>query len=52
MRAVVVNQNALAALTIAVLQSERVQNLKRLSWSATLQPPRGALAHAEAVLKA
>jgi hypothetical protein len=40
-----------AALLVAVSQSERVRGIQSLSWTATGQPPRGALAHAEGALK-
>lgn len=41
-----------SALIIAVSQSERVRTIESLALPATLHPPRGAIAHAEAVLKA
>jgi hypothetical protein len=41
-----------AALIIAVAQSERVRIIERLAWAATIQPERGAIAHAEGALKA
>jgi hypothetical protein len=41
-----------SALIIGVSQSERVRNIESLALPATMQPPRGALAHAEAALQA
>lgn len=41
-----------AALIRAVAQSERVRKVVALDWSVTLQPERGAMAHAEGALKA
>jgi hypothetical protein len=41
-----------SALIIAVSQSERVRTIESLALPTTFHPPRGALAHAEAVLKA
>jgi hypothetical protein len=41
-----------SALIIAVSQSQRVQDIERLAWTATLHPERGAVAHAEGALTA
>jgi hypothetical protein len=41
-----------AALFVAVERSERVRKIESLSWSASVQPERGAMAHAEGALKA
>jgi len=41
-----------SALIRAVLQSERMQSTKRLDWSVSLEPERGAIFHAEGALKA
>jgi hypothetical protein len=40
-----------AALFVAVERSERVRKIESLSWSASVQPDRGAMAHAEGALK-
>jgi tRNA(Ile2) C34 agmatinyltransferase TiaS len=40
-----------AALIVAVAQSQRVQSIERLAWTATVRPERGAIAHAEGALK-
>jgi hypothetical protein len=41
-----------AALIVAVAQSERVRTIEGLDWSASVNPTRGAIAHAERTLKA
>jgi hypothetical protein len=41
-----------AARIIAVSQSERVRSIERLAWAASLDPERGAIAHAEGAIRA
>jgi len=41
-----------SALIRAVVGSERVRDIERLNWPASVQPDRGAMAHAEGALKA
>jgi len=41
-----------AILIRAVAQSDRVRSIARLDWPVSLQPERGAMAHAEGALKA
>jgi hypothetical protein len=41
-----------AARIIAVSQSERVRSIERLAWAASVDPERGAIAHAEGAIKA
>ena len=41
-----------AARIVAVSQSERVRSIERLAWTASLDPERGAIAHAEGAIQA
>jgi hypothetical protein len=40
-----------AALIVAIAQSQQVRTIEALAWTATSQPPHGAIAHAEGALK-
>jgi hypothetical protein len=41
-----------AARIVAVSQSERVRSIEGLAWAASVNPERGAIAHAEGAIKA
>jgi hypothetical protein len=41
-----------AARIVAVSQSERVRSIEGLAWAASLNPERGAIAHAEGAIRA